>query len=652
MLAGATRLRRPHLALAGLAAANPRHKYKALNETVRSTIQKRDAKGVIRHGGEWLALWSDPDSMKTVAELKHDAAERAKVLSVEHRLAAAARALSGDPDLQIAFAASGTGGGGPVFETLPSAASDRASLSALRGDIDSHALIRRHHDAAVHQELAPELGPIRALFDMCEEVRCEALGATQFPGVAENIVASHVRRLERSDLINAHLASLVPLIEGLRMVLRDSLLLVENPSIHSSGFWMWDQWIRARFASHLMALEAEIRDQASYSALALRLIDDLVAELGSADGKARKFQPTADSSGAGTEDGKGPDRLTEDDHGDIFQPGGSLLLDEGAKGLSQLLVQAEPPPAPPYKPFTTVHDLVLHATELLDDATLRKERATLDRRRAQFRKDFARLVTKLQRKLLARQTRNWAFDLDEGLVDASRLDRVVVNPGFASAYKQEEESEFRDTVVSILIDNSGSMRGKPIEIACVVADMVSAALERCSISCEVLGFTTRGWKGGEAAKDWVRAGRPENPGRLNDTLHIIYKSADEPVRRTRLSLCAMLDTALLKENIDGEALLWASRRLMMRPEIRKLLIVISDGAPVDQATLEENADKAILDRHLREVIAGIEASSPIELAAIGVKHDVQKYFRNSVQIDKVDALGEPLLKMIDVLLTR
>jgi cobaltochelatase CobT len=621
------------------------------DETVRSTIQKRDAKGVIRHGGEWLALWSDPDSMKTVAELKHEAVERKAVLSVEHQLAAAGRALAGDPDMQITFAASGKTGGA-VFETLPAAATDAGALAALRGDIDSHALIQRHHDAPLHRKFAPEPGPLRVLFDVCEAVRCEGLGARHFPGVAENLVASHTRRLERADLINAHLASLVPLVEGLRMVLRDSLLAARDPSIHSSGFWMWDQWIRARFTSHLMALEASIDDQASYAALSLRLLDDLIAELGSAEGKARRFQPTSDSSGAGTEDGKGSQRLTEDEHGDIFEPGGSLLIDEGAKGLARLLTQDAPPPAPPYAAFTTAHDLVIHASELADVASLRKERAKVDQRRAEFRKEFARLVTRLQRKLLARQTRNWAFDLDEGLVDASRLDRVVVNPGFASAYKQEEEAEFRDTIVSILIDNSGSMRGKPIEIACIVADMVSAALERSGVSCEVLGFTTRGWKGGEAAKDWVRAGRPENPGRLNDTLHIVYKSAGEPVRHSRLTLCAMLDSGLLKENIDGEALLWASRRLMLRGEVRKVLIVISDGAPVDQATIEENADKAILDRHLREVIAEIEGASPIELAAIGVKHDVQKYFRNSVHIDKIEALGESMLKMIDVLLTR
>ena len=618
-----------------------------MNNAVRSTIQKRDAKGVIRHGGEWLTLWSDPDSMKSGAELKREAAEHGAALKLEQQLGAAARAVSADPDMQISFAGSGVG----AFETLsPAEATDDEALSALRGKIDSYALVRRYHDASVHRDMAPAPPVARTLFDMCEEVRCEALGARQFPGVGQNLVASHRHRLRQSDLLNAHLASLIPLVEGLRMVVRDSLLGASDPSIASSGFWMWDQWLRARFASHLIGLTASMADQAAYAALTRRLIEDLVAELGSTDGKGRRLQPTSNTPGDEQKDGTGV-RLFEDENG-TFQPGGAMLLDDNAREVSLLHGPAENARAPPYSAFTTAHDLVLHATELVDSATLRKERATLERRRGEFRKDLARLVTKLQRKLLARQTRNWSFDLDDGLIDASRLDRIVVDPGFSSAYKQEEESEFRDTVVSILIDNSGSMRGKPIEIACVASDMISTALERCGVSCEVLGFTTRGWKGGDSAKEWVRAGRPENPGRLNDTLHIIYKSADEPIRRTRLALCAMLDSALLKENIDGEALLWASRRLLMRPESRKVLIVISDGAPVDQRTLEENADKAVLDRHLRDVIAQIESSSSIELAAIGVKHDVRKYYANSARIDKVDALGEALVRMIDDLVTR
>ena len=483
-------------------------------------------------------------------------------------------------------------------------------------------------------------------------MRCEALGARRFRGVAANLVACHRARLAKSDLLNAHLASLVPVGEGLRMVLRDSLIGARDPSIAASGFWMWDRWLRARFASHFKALAESARDQATFAALSRNFIEGLIAELGSLEGRERRFQPTADAPGPGLEDGRDRERRTEDEHGDIFEPGGSVLADAGADPLARLLHQEKRPQAPAYAPFTTAHDLVVRASELVDPSALRKERAALEKRRGEFRRDFSRIVARLQRKLLARQVRDWSFDLDEGLVDASRLDRVIVNPGFASAYKQERESEFRDTIVSILIDNSGSMRGKPIEIACIVSDMLSAALERCGVSSEILGFTTRGWRGGASALDWARAGRPANPGRLNDALHIIYKSADEPVRRSRLGLCAMLDSAILKENIDGEALLWATRRLAARPEARKLLIVISDGAPVDQATLEENEDKEILDRHLRDVIAGIEASGSIELAAIGVKHEAAKYYRRSAEIDRIDNLGEALVEMVDELLTR
>lgn len=617
-----------------------------MKDAVRSTIQKRDARGVIRHGAEWLTLWSDPDSMKSGAELKREAAEHGTARRLEQRLAATARAVSANPDMQISF----EGFGADAIETLSAAeATDADALSALRGEIDSYALLRRYHDASLHRDMAPLDAASRKLFDMCEEVRCEALGARQFPGVRQNIVVSHHRYLLRSHLLNAHIASLIPPIEGLRMVVRDSLLGELDPSIESSGFWMWDRWLRARFASDLAGLTASIGDQVSYAALARSLIEKLVAELGSTHDRGSRLQPSTSAQGEEKDGGDIAEPL-EGENG-IFEPGNSLL-EGGTRGISLLHAHAENTKTPAYSVFTTTHDLVLHASELADSATLRKERATLEQRRAEFRKDLARLVTQLQRKLLARQTRSWSFDLDDGLIDASRLDRVVVDPGFASAYKQEEESEFRDTVVSLLIDNSGSMRGKPIEIACVAADMISTALERCGVSCEILGFTTKAWKGGESANDWTRAGRPDNPGRLNDTLHIIYKSADEPVRRTRLALCAMLDSALLKENIDGEALLWASRRLLMRRESRKVLIVISDGAPVDQATLEENKDKAILDRHLREIIAQIESSSSIELAAIGIKHDVQKYYANSARIDNVEALGEALVRMIDKFMTR
>jgi cobaltochelatase CobT len=606
-----------------------------LPETVRSTIQKRDDKGAIRHGAEWLALWSDPGSLKTEAERRSDSAEQRGRTNTERTLAAAARSVSGNPKLQIPFQS----GQAPA-------------LAAWRGEIDSYALMHAFHSQDVHRLQAPSEPVAGRLFDLCEQVRCEALGAHRFPGIRDNLVAQQTERVRASDLLNAHLASLIPLAEGLRMVLRDALLDSPEPSIESAGFRMWDQWIRSRFHGNLQSLRRTHLDQTAYAPHSLELIRSLLDELGSDAGEKRRFHPSGNPEAVVEEADHGDrsERLTEDRSGDVFEPGGNLFLDEARKPVMLGAGEETPSDPEPYTVFTTAHDAVARPTDLADQATLREARAGLERRRTEFRRDFSRLVSRLQRRLLARQVRNWSFDLDEGLIDASRLDRVIIDQGFASAYKQEQESEFRDSVVSILIDNSGSMRGKPVEIACVASDMISAALERCGIACEILGFTTRGWRGGESAKDWVRAGRPANPGRLNDVLHIVYKSATEPVRRSRPNICAMLQTSILKENIDGEALLWASRRLMTRPESRKALIVISDGAPADEATLTHNSDKAILDRHLRRVVAGIENSGCIELSAIGVKHSVGQYYRNAIQIDKVENLGVSLVAMVDKLL--
>jgi cobaltochelatase CobT len=358
----------------------------------------------------------------------------------------------------------------------------------------------------------------------------------------------------------------------------------------------------------------------------------------------RRFEPTVET-GSDETTGAGADRLKEAVDGPILRPADTIELD-AEKPLH--IFRGDPAvKPPPYSVYTTAHDLVVRATDLASEAELRRERLLLEQRRGEFRRDLRRLVLRLQRRLIARQLRNWSFDLEEGLVDASRLDRLVVNPGFTSFYKQERETTFRDTVVAILIDNSGSMRGKPIELACVASDLIAAALERCQVSCEILGFTTREWTGGQSARDWAAAGRPTSPGRLNDTLHIIYKAADEPVRRSRLGLFGMLNPSILKENIDGEALLWASRRLLARPENRKVLIVISDGAPADQATLEENEDKSLLDRNLRKVILEIETSGCIELAALGVKHDVSRYYPNHVRIEALEQIGDSLVQMID-----
>ena len=519
MFAGASRHGESDLAIGGL----------RLQEKVRSTIQKRDAKGVVRHGAEWLVLWADPNSVKTRSELEEESAARREAAKIEHRLAAAARSLSGDPAMQISFGSLSDRDG--RFDGSLDAEGEGA---ALRGRVDTLALVRRFHDPATHERLAPSDRSERALFDLCEEVRCEALGALRFPGVVNHLAACQRERLRKADLLNAHLASLIPMAEGLRMVLRDHLLSLPEPSIAASGFWMWDRWIRARYSSHLMALLLETANQAYYASLTRDLIGELLAELGSSDGKARRFQPTERT---GTDDaaGQAAESLVEDAAGSIFRPGGWLEMDvDDAVQVSRQDPVAKPPP---YAVFTTAHDLVLPSSDLADAANLRKERVLLDRRRAEFRRELGRLVLRLQRRLLARQMRNWSFDLDDGLVDASRLDRVIVNPGFGSIYKQEEETEFRDSVVSILIDNSGSMRGKPIELACVAADLISAALERCAVSCEILGFTTRGWSGGSRRE----TGRPRDDRSIPvDSMTLCTSSTRRRISRcvARASRCA------------------------------------------------------------------------------------------------------------------
>ncbi len=603
-------------------------------DRVRSTIQKRDAKGVIRHGAEWLALWSDPESMKTGAERQRESAGLRARLELEKHLSAAGRSIAADPDLRV------------NLDSALDADFESCNIPALRGEVDSAALQRRFHDSKLHAELVPEDDRARRLFDLCERVRCQACGVALFPGVAANLVARQNDRLGRADMLNAHLALLVPLAEGLNMVLRDYLTGAQQPSIASSALWMWDRWIRDRFSGFLDALKAAQSDQATFARAAVPFIHALLEQIGSDEDFKTRLQPSRNSGDNGD---TGPDDRVREN------PEGAILLAGSDVGETQprelvLINDTEPAAALPYKVFTTAHDTVALASDLVDPRRLRELRESLDRRRADLRRDLARLTARLQRRLLARQNRDWAFDLEEGLLDASRLDRVIVNPGFANAYKQERESSFPNTAVTILIDNSGSMRGKPIEISCLAADLISAALDRCAVACEILGFTTRQWKGGQSAKDWVRAGRPADPGRVNDLLHIVYKSAGESARRARANLAAMLDPGLLKENIDGEALFWASRRLLMRPERRRILIVISDGAPVDQFTLEINGDKQILDRHLRQAITGIQSSGAIELVAIGVKHDTGQFYPNSVRINELENLGPGLIGVVDQLL--
>ncbi len=298
-----------------------------------------------------------------------------------------------------------------------------------------------------------------------------------------------------------------------------------------------------------------------------------------------------------------------------------------------------------YRAYTRLHDEEIAAEDLCDPDELTRLRQQLDQQLQHLQGVISKLANRLQRRLMAQQQRSWEFDLEEGLLDAGRLSRVVVNPLHALSYKRERETEFRDTVVTLLIDNSGSMRGRPITVAAMCGDILARTLERCAVKVEVLGFTTRAWKGGQSREKWVQDGKPRNPGRLNDLRHIIYKAADSPWRRARKNLGLMLREGLLKENIDGEALLWAYRRLVVRPEHRRILMVISDGAPVDDSTLSVNPGN-YLEKHLREVIREIETRDQVELIAIGIGHDVTRYYRRAVTIVDAEELGGTMMKKL------
>ena len=612
------------------------------NSMQKSTMQKRDAKGEIRHGGEWLALWSDPKSMQSAAERRQTAAAEQALDGTRLAIAATLRSLAQQPQLNVRYSGKASDG---VTVCLSSPVKGKADKAALRGEADANASLLRYHNRELHARLRPSQAETARLFDLLEQRRCEGLMARNMAGVADNLSAYQVVRLTRADLMNAHLASLIPLSEGLSMVLRDQFTGAVRPSVQTAGMRMWDQWLRARYTSQLDQLAASLSSQNDYAALAKRFLEALLVELSPEVRRRRRANAKA-----AEPDGQSPDPQLRSDSDDpsqanLFEPGDESDHALAAPG-SNLSATMTPAPTA-YRAYTSRHDRIVNAETLFDRGLLAQSRRKLDEKQAAYRQDMLRLTARLQRRLLAQQARRWEFDMDEGLIDASRLDRIVTSPGFISAYKQERQSLFRDTLVTLLIDNSGSMRGKAIETACVAADLLAAVLERCGIAVEILGFTTRQWKGGLAAKDWKQAGRPEDPGRLNDLLHIIYKEADKPLRRARDALCAMLEAALLKENIDGEALLWAAGRALQRPEARRMLIVISDGAAVDEATLEANTQKDILDRHLREVIRWIDQSTPIDLAAIGIKHPVASHYRNSVQIDALSDLGPAMIDLLD-----
>jgi cobaltochelatase CobT len=581
--------------------------------------------------------------------------------------AATLRAIAEQDDVNVGFGPEPPGLSGKRVK-LPNPARDLPADEAaqLRGAADSLALRLRYHDAAVHSKRLPGNALARSVFEALEQARVEALGARRMAGVAQNLTAMLDEQYRRQGFERVADRTESTMAEAVRLLAREALTHEPPPPSARKVVDLWRPWLEGKIARDITELDRAITDQDGYARATRRLIQDLDLDLGDLDesqsddnqsegeeaegenesegeSSSTGAQPSMDGSPTDSAEGDAEEDGEADADGEMM-PGASDD-DPGRPGRPGTQPRGRPDENALYRAYSIAADEVIEAEKLCDSDELGRLRHLLDQQLSHLQSVIARLANRLQRKLLAKQTRAWEFDLDEGILDAARLSRVVTNPVLPLSYKQEQEMEFRDTCVSLLIDNSGSMRGRPITVAAMSADILARTLERCGVKVEILGFTTRAWKGGQARERWIAAGKPANPGRLNDLRHIVYKPADAPWRRARRNLGLMLREGILKENIDGEALMWAHNRLLGRPEERRILMVISDGAPVDDSTLSVNPGN-YLEKHLREVIREIEKIGSVELTAIGIGHDVTRYYRRAVTIVDAEQLGGVMLERL------
>ena len=536
-----------------------------------------------------------------------------------------------------------------------------ATVPVIRGESDAMALRHAYHDEALHRRLAPQGQQARAIFDALEQARVEAIGARCMLGVSDNLTAMLQDRLDRSYLGTVRDQRDAPLDEAVSLIVRERLTGLGPPKSGELTVAYWRDSIEKQGAEVLDALPSCVDDQNAFASVVLQFLKRIMIA-------SHPLQTDRGGDGdACTKDdgGHATNGTTEDGNDTLGKAEKTDTNDEaviaGKVGDVDVLTQRSPHAAKlsqfsrdhamsqiGYRVFTSQYDEIVDARNLCDQQELDRLRAILDTRLVSTQRAVGRLAHRLQRRLMAWQVRSWDFDQEEGILDAARLTRLVIDPMQPLAFKQERDSHFRDTVVTLLIDNSGSMHGRPIATAAICADILSRTLERCGVRVEILGFTTRAWKGGQAREAWLKGGRPANPGRLNDVRHIIYKSADQPWRRARRHLGLMMSEDLLKENIDGEALSWAHQRLILRPERRKILMMISDGAPADDATLLVNPAH-YLEHHLRAVIGMIQTRSSVELLAIGIGHDVTRYYDRAVTISDADELASAMVNQLALL---
>ncbi|HRV63408.1 cobaltochelatase subunit CobT [Albidovulum sp.] len=586
-------------------------------------------------------------------------------------LAEATKTMADDPDLTVTYSVDPPGMTADAMR-LPqvSRRMTREEVLVARGTADALALRRRHHDAAVAARYQPAGQMARDLYEAMETARCEAVGARAMPGTLGNIDAKIAQEAERKGYGQIRAAQDAPLAQAAGYLVRHLATGRPMPGGAGNVMELWRPFLEEQAGGTLEQVNEVLADQAAFARLARQVIKDLGYgdQLGDdpdlndeEEGEGDETEEQPDTS-EGQEESESeetdadPDQSQEDQQ-DTTES--KVMMDEAAdmeEGEEAELPESDaplepPPPAPHsdadpnYSVYTTDFDEEIKAEDLAEPVELERLRAYLDQQLEPLKGAVSRLANKLQRRLQAQQNRSWEFDLEEGILDAGRLARVVANPTTPLSFKIEKDTEFRDTCVTLLLDNSGSMRGRPISIAAICADVLARTLERCQVKVEILGFTTRAWKGGQSRERWLAQGRPPQPGRLNDLRHIIYKGADAPWRRVRSNLGLMMKEGLLKENIDGEALEWAHRRMIHRPEQRKILMVISDGAPVDDSTLSVNPAN-YLEKHLRDVIAMVERRKAVELIAIGIGHDVTRYYQRAVTITDVEQLAGAMTEQL------
>lgn len=589
-------------------------------------------------------------------------------------LAEATKVMANDPELSVSYTVDPSGLSGEAMR-LPqvSRRMSREEVMLARGTADALAMHRRYHNAQTHARYAPAGDLAREIYESLETARCEAMGARDMPGTAGNIDAKISHDALRKGYDQVKDATDVPLSVAAGYLVRHLATGRDLPDAAQNVMDLWRNQIESKAGVTLEELQESLSDQGEFAKMTRKIISDLGYGDQLGEDPDELDDEAQDQAEEGADQEQEPDSTGQDDQGEDEADATPEQSQEQQQDSAQAQVSMEDladqeqgeevempegeaplePPAPQpisdadpdYKAYDTEFDEIIGAEDLADPAELERLRAYLDQQLEPLKGAVSRLANKLQRRLQAQQNRSWEFDLEEGILDAGRLARVVSNPTTPLSFKVEKDTEFRDTVVTLLLDNSGSMRGRPISIAAICADVLARTLERCNVKVEILGFTTRAWKGGQSREKWLNDGREQQPGRLNDLRHIIYKSADAPWRRTRPNLGLMMKEGLLKENIDGEALEWAHRRLAGRHEARKILMVISDGAPVDDSTLSVNPAN-YLEKHLRDVIAMVEKRKLVELLAIGIGHDVTRYYDRAVTITDVEQLAGAMTEQL------